>query len=640
MLPPENDPRGNDPATPGAVEHYRTLFKNIMNGVAYCKVLADGPPPHDFVFLEVNDAFEAQTGLKDATGKKASEVIPGIREQDPWVLDLYAEVARTGQPRKFERFMKALGEWFTVSVYSPEPGHFVAVFDETTDAHAATRTLRESEELFRVAFEHASTGMALLAPDGRPLRVNQVLCEMLGYSNQELLESNWRVLTHPDDLEASEREHRRVVEDPEQGGRQEKRYIRKDGSVLWADATTRAVLGPNGKITHFISSVMDITTRTQATEALRESERRFRQLADEIPVGIYQTRPAGDIEYVNPAWLEITGLSEAEAFGPDPGKAIHPEDRERVTRLWQDAITSRRSFSGEYRLRSRDGKETWVRGFGTAVRDTDGAITSYVGVLIDISEARRLQLELAQASRLAAMGTLVAGVAHEINNPLAATMANQGLALDVVKGVREARGTGPSHPNLRVHGLDEGIEALADAQESGERIAQIVRDLATFANPNPMRTVVRLSSIVEGAMRWLPVAMGQSMKVEVEAVESPQVMGAAGQLEQVVHNLLTNAARASSEGHGVIRVRTGPGSPGMVRLEVIDQGVGIPEKDLDRIFEPFFTTRPAGEGRGAGLGLAISRAIIAAHGGNLTVKSEVGKGSTFTVELPAAPAEA
>ncbi len=249
----------------------------------------------------------------------------------------------------------------------------------------------------------------------------------------------------------------------------EYRIRREDGTTRWIQSRGKVVgRDANGRPVHVSGAITDITDRKRAEEALRESEHRFRQLANELPIGIYQVGPNGDMQFVSPTWLKITGLSESEAFGSNAGKAIHPDDRERVTRLWQSAISSGRVFSDEYRLRSRGGQETWVRGFGTAVRDPSGVVTSYVGALVDISEARRLQADLAQASRLAAMGTLVAGVAHEINNPLAASLANQGLALELARGARDAiQAAIPADPDPRLEDLNEVIEALAEAQESG-----------------------------------------------------------------------------------------------------------------------------------------------------------------------------
>jgi signal transduction histidine kinase len=140
------------------------------------------------------------------------------------------------------------------------------------------------------------------------------------------------------------------------------------------------------------------------------------------------------------------------------------------------------------------------------------------------------------------------------------------------------------------------------------------------------------------AMRWLPATLARIATVKVENADAPDVVAAFGQIEQVVVNLVTNAAKATPPGtNEAITIRIGPGAAGMARLEVIDRGVGIDPEIVGRIFDPFFTTAKVGEG--AGLGLAISHTIVTAHGGTLTVESEVGKGSTFRVELPAAPAD-
>jgi signal transduction histidine kinase len=142
-------------------------------------------------------------------------------------------------------------------------------------------------------------------------------------------------------------------------------------------------------------------------------------------------------------------------------------------------------------------------------------------------------------------------------------------------------------------------------------------------------------------MRWMPASVAMVATVNVERQVAPDVMASAGQIEQVVVNLVTNAVKATPAGkHGEVVIRTSTGSHGMARLEVIDHGTGIAPAILGRIFEPFFTTRQVGEGKGTGLGLAICHAIVAAHGGTMTVETEVGKGSTFRIELPAAPAEA
>jgi signal transduction histidine kinase len=252
-----------------------------------------------------------------------------------------------------------------------------------------------------------------------------------------------------------------------------------------------------------------------------------------------------------------------------------------------------------------------------------------------------LQGQLALNSRLAALGTLVAGVAHEINNPLAAALSDQDLALRAVRELRDRlRGSGLLDLKTELLQLDEVVEELDEAQEAGRRIERIVKDLKVFGRPNQKdsRERVRLIDLVDLAMRWLPAAINQTATVAVEDGGAPDVVATAGQITQVVVNLVTNAAKATPEGtRGAIVIRIGVGKPGMARLDVIDHGKGIEPAVLPHIFEPFFTTR--GVGKGTGLGLSICHAIATNHGGTLTVESEVGKGSTFRVELPAAAAE-
>jgi len=188
------------------------------------------------------------------------------------------------------------------------------------------------------------------------------------------------------------------------------------------------------------------------------------------------------------------------------------------------------------------------------------------------------------------------------------------------------------------HALRLGLvlEGMTDAEKAAHRIQWIVRDLKLYATPRSERAAVHLSDVVRKALRWVPGSVHKAATLKVEDAGAPPVLASFGQIQQVVVNLVTNAAAASHPGRpNLIIVRTGPGSPGMGRLEVVDHGVGIEPARLERIFEPAFAS--AGAGAGPGLGLAACQSIVLAHEGTLTATSQPGAGSTFRMELPAAP---
>ncbi len=392
-----------------------------------------------------------------------------------------------------------------------------------------------------------------------------------------------------------------------------------------------------------VSVVRDVTEARRAQAALQASEEHFRKLVRFLPIPLALNDPAGRIVTINDRFTQLLGYTLDDIPTLDDWfPRAYPDEayRREVTERWAAATRGAAEAGGEiipveYRVTTKAGAVRTMLISGVPVGE------NLLVTFVDVTEARALQAQVAMASRLAAMGTLVAGVAHEVNNPLAAEMADQGLALEIVRELRERlQGSAAVDRPAEARLLGDAIEALEEAQEGGLRIARIVKNLSTFGRPDPRRKRVRLGEVVAEALRWVPAPVTRSAVVQVEDGGAPEVLAAIGQLEQVVVNLVTNAAKAIPPGRpGLVVVRTGAGEPGMSRLEVIDDGRGIEPALQERIFEPFFTTRPVGEGRGMGLGLAICHAIVTAHGGTLSVTSTPGKGSTFRMELPVAPAE-
>ena len=414
---------------------------------------------------------------------------------------------------------------------------------------------------------------------------------------------------------------------------------RRGGTRFTAAVTDTPVCDEQGQLSAIIGVSTDVTERRRAEDALHASQARFRALADEAPVGFFEVDVEGRLVYLNRMGQKILGLSREAALGKGWHDAIHPEDRERVLREWNGAIAASKVFASEYRLGRPDGQSVLVQGYARALRERGGRISGYIGAILDITGTRALQTQVALGSRLAAIGTLVTGAARTIGGRLAGSLSDQRLVLKVARALRKRlQGGDPLDRLTEVHVIDELIQALVTAQEGGQRIARLVKDLAIFADSAPGRIRVRLFDIVNQAMHWLPASVAETTAVQVEKDGALEVRASAGQIEQVVVNLVSNAAKASPPGKGsVVLLRMGPGAPGMARLEVIDRGTGIDPAILERIFEPHLRTRDGGEGMG--LGLAVSHAIVTAHGGTLTVESVVGEGSTFRVELPAAVAE-
>ena len=376
-------------------EMYRSLFENMMNGFAYCRMLFKDGRPDDFIYIGVNRSFEALTGLKDVAGKKVSEVIPGIREQDPELFERYGRVSLGGAPEAFEIYVKSLKQWFSISVYCPQKEHFVAVFDVITARKRAEESLRESEERFRRAFDDAPIGMQLVALDGRFIRVNRVVCDILGYTEQELLAKDFQSITHPDDISMDVDNVQGLLAGRFDTFEMEKRYIHKRGHTVWVLLSVSLIRDAARNPLHFIGQIQDITEHKRSEAALKESEERFRSAFDDAPIGMALSMPDGRYLRVNRSLCGILGYSEKELLATTWQAITHPDDLGMNLLYMKQALAGDiHYFEVEKRYVHKGGRIVWALSGVSLVRDERGKPLHFVSQVRDITEQKRLAGEM------------------------------------------------------------------------------------------------------------------------------------------------------------------------------------------------------------------------------------------------------
>jgi PAS domain S-box-containing protein len=402
----------------------------------------------------------------------------------------------------------------------------------------------------------------------------------------------------------------------------------------------------------------EVADRERVEAALRGSERMYRQLAEGILEAIVVADEQGRIRLFNPAAQRTFGYAEGEVLGRPLTLLIPPEYREAHERAFRRYVATReaRSIGRTTELRGlRKGGEVFPLELSlSAIELPEGIV--FLGAIRDLTERRRMQAMIVQAEKLASLGLLSAGVAHEINNPLAYVANNlavlerdwRGLAevLDAYEGARPVLAAASPELAGRIDRIAEEIDLpyirenlgqlLGSTRRGVGRISGIVEGLRGFARLD--QAAVDRVDLRQAIAASLELIRGQlerrQITVEQREDGAPQVVCAPAQINQVALNLLVNAMQAieaTGRGGGRIEIAVRSRDDESV-LEVADDGCGIPEGILPRIFDPFFTTKPVGQG--TGLGLAISHGIVADHGGRIEVESTPGRGSRFRVILP------
>jgi PAS domain S-box-containing protein len=404
------------------------------------------------------------------------------------------------------------------------------------------------------------------------------------------------------------------------------RVVAAGGGIRWLELRGEVFRDESGEPTHITGAIMDVTERRQVEQELGRYALVFESLNDAVLV----VDGRGEIVDWNGAAERMFGYAKSEVLGRRPGEILQPGEPDALTSTIIAEVSRTGHWSSEVGLRRKDGGECVAEGIAVPLRDPQGRHLADVVMYRDTTERKRMQARLLLADRMASLGTLAAGVAHEINNPLAFVLGN----LVYIDEALSRLTPGAKLPDVETLGT-----AMRDAREGAERIRAIVRDLATFSRGGDPEVVlpVDVNHALEFSLKMAERHVRHRARLVKRLQEIPPVVAVESKLGQVFLNLLVNAAQAIPEGdaaHHEVRVTSSfdPGS-GRVVVEVSDTGRGIAAEDLPRIFDPFFTTKPVGTG--AGLGLSICHSIVTSMGGEIAVESQPGRGTTVRVTLPA-----
>jgi PAS domain S-box-containing protein len=373
----------------------------------------------------------------------------------------------------------------------------------------------------------------------------------------------------------------------------------------------------------------EVAERAMAEQALRESEERFRNMADTAPVLIWVSGPDKLCTFLNKSWLNFTGRTMEQEVGDGWAETVHPDDLDRCISTYRAAFDDRRPFRMEYRLRRSDGEYRWVIDEGAPRIEPGGRFLGYVGSCIDVTDVRQAKEEALGRERVESLRVLAGGIAHDFTNLMTNVLASADLAEAEIEAGSPA---GEDVRNIRMaamQAVDMARELMMYAgQDKGnfERIdlSRLVKDMTEIVRPSISKRAVLTCDLPE---------------------DLPPIWGNPTHIRQIVMNLIINASEAVNDRSGAIHVRTsrvrdvqpagsksGPAVQNgpRVRLEVSDEGCGMTNEQRSRIFDPLFTTK----GVGHGLGLAVVQEIVHSHGGVINVTSAPGQGTTFEILLP------
>ena len=502
------------------------------------------------------------------------------------------------------------------------PLKLTGIVQDVTERKQKEEALRVSEERFTRAFEYAPIGMALVAPDGTWLKVNQATCNLLGYTADELLSLKFQDITHPEDLETDLNHVRQVLTGTLSHYQMEKRYLHKQGFLVWVLLSVSLVRDNDGCPLYFVSQIQDITERKASEQKLLEQA----TLIDEARDAIILRNMDHRILFWSKGAERLYGWTSPEIKGRKATDVFYPsqEQFDPAMRI----VLEKGGWIGELEHINKAGEPVIVESRWSLLRDRLGHPKSVLCINTDVTEQKKMEIHLLRAQRMESIGTLASGIAHDLNN----------LLSPIIMGVDLLKHFGVAGPSRRV---------VEDIERSAKRGSNLVKQVLSFARGvEGSPRILRVRDVIDELESIIQNTFPKGIKLETRlADEALLIRSDPTQINQVLLNLCVNSRDAMPNGGLlVISVETTPfepvyevselkgGTGRYVCIGVTDTGCGIPPENLDKIFDPFFTTKDLT--KGTGLGLSTTLGIVRSHGGFINVESELGHGTTFKIYLP------
>jgi PAS domain S-box-containing protein len=547
------------------------------------------------------------TFFAEPSHAEAQQALARLRDRGNWTGRISVRPKKTGELRYFDcRFQVVRSERQVTAVSG---------WARDVTAH------HESEIRFAELFESLREGIFFTTPEGQILDANPALVRMLGYdSKEDLLARNFREMyVDPSRRDAIVREMR------EKGSAQDRELLllRKDGSQINCLASGFAIRDTLGRLVRLQGTLVDVTERLEIKKRLHEEEEFVRRLVASFPDIIAVLDREGRFTFVSPRIEDVLGEPPQEYIGRFLGARAHADDRPKLLELFRKLMSGQDGYlHTEFRTMHADGNWRTLRASAGPLFDEAGKIAGVVASARDVTESKLSEQQLMQKEKLTAMGQMMAGVAHELNNPLTAILGISDL--------------------LRERATDDSMRRQVEIiLNQARRAAAIIQNLLAFSRPATQgRTKLKVEEVVQKALQLQQVALQQkNVSVEFPAPgDLPPIEGEVRLLTQVFSNLIVNAEQSISSvrDRGSLRISLAR-SEANVAITFTDDGAGIQPENIGKIFDPFFTTkRPGG---GTGLGLTICLALVKEHGGSIEVQSSPAAGATFRVLLPVAAGE-